>query len=80
MSETLTNAVLVPIVIGLVELAKRLGLPTAYAGLLAVIMGVLLVAAQSLLTGQARDIVLSGLATGLAAAGLYSGTKALVEK
>lgn len=76
----LVNAVLVPIIIGLVEIAKKLGLPTTYAGLLAVVLGIVLSAAYTTLTGQAREIVLTGLATGLAAAGLYSGTKALVEK
>lgn len=69
------SAVLV--IIGLVQLAKALGLPTRFAGVAAVILGVL---ASLGYTYYAEapwlQAVVIGLAIGLSAAGLYSGAKA----
>lgn len=77
--DSLINAALVPVIIGLVELAKNLGLPARYAGLLAVALGLLLVFVWTYLSGQARDVILIGLGTGLAASGLYSAGKAVLN-
>ncbi len=77
--DALLNAALVPVIIGLVELAKNLGLPTRYAGLLAVVLGIVLVYVWTYLSGEARDVILVGLGTGLAAAGLYSAGKAVLH-
>ena len=72
-----------PLVMGLVEVAKRLGLSSRWAPALAVALGTGLClgyrAALGLPTGDAwAQAALNGLTLGLAAAGLYSGTRALV--
>ena len=74
------GVVIVPVIIGLVEMGKRLGLRTAYAAPLAVGLGLLIsvgyVAAAGLPGGSAlADAALRGVALGLSAAGLYSGVK-----
>ena len=68
----------VPLVMGLVEVAKRLGLGSRWAPALAVGLGAALSlgyrAAVGLPGGEAwAQAALNGLALGLAAAGLYSG-------
>ena len=74
------GVVIVPVIIGLVEMGKRLGLRTAYAAPLAVGLGLLIsvgstVAADLPGGGAATDAVLRGLALGLSASGLYSGVR-----
>lgn len=66
---------IVPVVVGLVAIAKGVGLPSKYAPLAAVAFGAGLVA----LTGVAwQAFLVQGIIAGLAAAGLYSGAKATV--
>jgi hypothetical protein len=70
----------VPIVVvvpALVELMKRVGLPSAYAGLAAMGTAVALVALTQLALaaewyGGAAGVLLAGVVYGLASAGLYS--------
>jgi hypothetical protein len=74
------GVMIVPLIIGLVEVGKRLGLGTAYAAPVAVGLGLLIsvgyTAAAGLPGGGAlADATLRGLALGLSAAGLYSGVK-----
>ncbi len=74
----------VPLVIGLVEAAKRLGLSSRWAPALAVGLGAALSlgyrAALGLPGGEAwAQATLNGLALGLAAVGLYSGGRALAN-
>jgi hypothetical protein len=73
------SAVLV--VMGLVQLAKNLGLSPRYAGVLAVLIGVV---GSMGYTYQADapwlQAVYVGAAIGLSAAGLYSGAKAVMGK
>ncbi len=74
------GVVIVPIIVGLVEVGKRLGLGSAYAAPLAVGLGLLIsvgyTAAASLPGGSTlANAILHGLALGLSAAGLYSGAK-----
>ena len=62
----------IPLVIGLVQVAKTLGMPSKYAPLTAIIAGMVLIA----LTGETwQASIAQGLLVGLAASGLYSGTK-----
>lgn len=72
------DVAIVPLIVGVVELLKQLGLPTkfaaAVAALLGVVVGVVYVAPNDILQG-----ILVGLSLGLAAAGLYSGVKNTVE-
>lgn len=74
------GVVIVPMIIGLVEVGKRLGLGAAYAAPLAVGLGLLISVGYGLAAGlpggsALADVTLQGLALGLAAAGLYSGVK-----
>ncbi|SFS53807.1 hypothetical protein [Marininema halotolerans] len=78
MNEQVFGVALVPLIMGLVEMAKLWGLPVKWAALLAVVMGlvagVFIVAPDHWVQG-----VVVGLAMGLSATGLYSGTKNIHE-
>lgn len=77
-ADALTAAAAAPLVVALVEAAKRAGLPAAYAPIAAVAFAIPLVA----LLGGAIDTeaLVTGIVAGLSAAGLYSGTKAVAAK
>lgn len=66
----------VPIVIGLVEVLKKTGLPNRMLPLLALILGILY---SFFVFPIGTEAVLQGLVVGLAAQGLYRGTKVLVN-
>jgi L-cystine uptake protein TcyP (sodium:dicarboxylate symporter family) len=72
------DVAIIPIIVGVVELLKQLGLPTKFSALVAAILGIVIgivyVAPGDILRG-----VLVGLSLGLAASGLYSGVKNTVE-
>lgn len=67
---------IVPVILGLVQVAKQVGLPSKFAPLVSIALGVGLVA----LTGASwqADIV-QGIIAGLAASGLWSGSKSTFE-
>lgn len=69
---------LLPVIIGLVELLKKLGLPEKFSALASLILGVacgfIYVA-----PGDPAQAVLTGVVLGLSACGLYSGTKNTIE-
>lgn len=69
------NAALVPVVIALVEVVRKIGLPVKYAPAMALVFGV---ACVGLLDGFTTMSLMVGVGTGLMASGLYSGTKATV--
>jgi len=69
-----SNTIVVPIIVGLVEVAKRVGLPTKFLPLLAVVLGI----ANSYLFNEFS--IIDGLVSGLMAVGLFSGVKASVGK
>jgi hypothetical protein len=74
---------LVVIIPACVELAKRSGLPVRYAGLMAVLSGVVLLALRDLALGSDPHWaawLIGGVVYGLAAAGLYSQTAMLAGK
>ena len=65
------------VIVGLVELAKGQGLPSRYAPVLAVCLGLLFATLGKLddpTVGTWLQTELLGLITGLSASGLYSGT------
>lgn len=66
-------AFLSAIILALVEVVKRCGLPVKYAPLLAVVVGIVL----SILTGLGGwgEIIINGIVAGLTAVGLFSGVK-----
>lgn len=69
---------LVPLVVGVVEVAKRAGLPTQLAPLLSLLLGL---GAGFFLHGEKVLLaVVNGVMIGLSASGLYSATKKVVGK
>ena len=72
-----------PLIVALVELAKNVGLPSRWAPLLALSLGILTafgtVAAIPEPPQPPFLTLLVGIALGLSAAGLYSGTKGLTR-
>ena len=82
MDELIYGVPLVVVVPAVVELAKRVGLPTKWAGLVAVLVttalvGLLRLRAAGGAASGAADVALAGLVLGLASAGLYSQVRAL---
>jgi hypothetical protein len=80
----LNGVVIVPLIVGLVEAAKRLGLPVQYAALMALGLGIA-ASVGAWLTAQAGghdlfDATLVGLALGLSASGLYSVARTTREQ
>lgn len=68
------------IIIGLVQLAKTLGFPTKYAGLLAVGLGLLTTFIYDFYSDTRwYHVLVLGLAVGLSAAGLWSTIKSVTE-
>ena len=65
------------LVLGLVQVAKKAGMSSKYAPLLAVILGIVL---AGLLGGFTADVCINtGLVAALSAMGLYSGAKKSIE-
>ncbi len=79
-----TSIVTVPIITALIQIAKGLGLPTQYAALSSLLLGVLLSLATHLATQppagtELWQAALSGLIQGLSASGLYSAASSLTS-
>lgn len=68
----------IPVVAGLVEIVKGLKIDSRYAPIASIVIGI----AVSFLFGwdQWQWGVLNGIVYGLSASGLYSGTRALLDK
>lgn len=71
------NATLVAVIIGLVSTAKMSGLPTKYAPLLSLLIGVVFAFIFPL--DNIGKTILLGIVQGLSASGLYSGAKATIN-
>lgn len=76
MEITLQFIVLVPVVVGVVQAFKKIGMPSKWAAIAAIVFGV---AGVSLLDTLSGANALQGIVVGLAAAGLYSGAKSTVS-
>ena len=63
---------IVPVIVGLVQVIKAAGVPSKYAPLVSIILGIGFVA---LTTVAWQAFVAQGIIAGLAASGLYSGVK-----
>lgn len=72
------NIALIPLIIGLVEVIKQIGLPKKYSALISLAFGIAL-GILYLAPGDTLKGVLLGTAIGLGASGLYSTTKNTVE-
>ena len=71
--------VLVAVVIGLVEAAKRIGVPEKFAPLVSLILGLGLSFLGFVANPDLVSTIVGGIIIGLSAVGLYSGTKNIVE-
>jgi len=71
------NAGLVPVIVGVVAVFKATGLPSRFAPLLSLLLGIggVFLLPHDIATGTT---ILIGIGSGLAASGLYSGAKAMV--
>lgn len=67
---------IVPVIIGLVAIAKGVDMPTKYAPILAIVLGIGLVA---LTGGLWQSWIIQGIIAGLAASGLWSGARAVTS-
>ena len=78
---TISSAVLIALIGGIVSAAKWAGLPSKYAGLLSIGIGLLL-GGVAYMSGveSAYNAIISGAVMGLIASGAYSGTKAFIKK
>jgi hypothetical protein len=73
------DVVLIPLIIGIVELLKMYGMPKRFLPVVAIIFGIV----GGIVYIYPYDVkagILIGLMMGLSASGLYSGSKAVVEK
>lgn len=79
--EAITTIASVPAILALVNLAKDLGLPSKLSPLVAVVVGVGLLIANTYLADSAGyQAAIQGLILGLGAAGLYDITRPTVRK
>jgi len=75
---TIYDVAIIPLIVGIVELLKQVGLPSKFAALVSVILGIV-IGMVYLSPDDIKKGILVGLALGLAASGLYSGTKSTAE-
>ena len=69
---------IIPLIVGIVELLKGLGLPSKLSALVAALLGIFI----GVFYVYPKDIpraIITGLSFGLSASGLYSGTKNTVQ-
>ena len=74
-----TEAVIIAIIVGLVELFKQAGLPKKASPLVALAFGIA-GGVIYLFPGDIKAGIFMGLVMGLSASGLYSGGKTLLEQ
>jgi hypothetical protein len=67
------------VVIGLVEVAKRIGVPEKFAPLVSLILGLGLSFLGFVANPDLASTIIGGIIIGLSAVGLYSGTKNVIE-
>jgi len=72
------NVAIIPLIVGLVELAKKLGLPDKFAAVLSAVLGVVIGLVYVAPNDPAKGVLI-GLSMGLSASGLYSGVKNTAE-
>lgn len=77
MESQVYDIMLVPIVLGVVEVLKNVGLPKRFCPLVALILGVL-IGVFYLGEIDIKQGILKGVYLGLSAVGMYSGTKNLI--
>ncbi|NBI28166.1 hypothetical protein [Chengkuizengella marina] len=70
---------IVPIIVALVQLAKQIGLSAKYQPVFSLVLGVA-TGIFYVAPGDPKQAILVGIVMGLAASGLWSGAKNIVEK
>lgn len=73
----MNEIILIPIIIGIVATLKMAGLPSRYAPILSLLLGMSL--AYFLSPIPNIENVMNGIVAGLSASGLYSGAKATIS-
>lgn len=68
------NVAIIPLIVGVVELLKQLGLPSKFAALASVVLGIV-IGVVYVSPDSITQAILVGASLGLSACGLYSGTK-----
>ncbi|MFK2824118.1 hypothetical protein QYG89_00215 [Bacillus sp. B190/17] len=74
----LYNIAIIPLVLGVVELFKRGGMPVKYSPFVAVILGLLF--GIFYIGTDIKEGIIIGLMLGLSASGLYSSSKNAMEQ
>jgi len=72
------DVAIIPLIVGIVELCKQIGLPNKFAAVLSAILGVV-IGLVYVAPENPPKAILVGLSMGLSASGLYSGVKNTVE-
>ena len=75
---TIYDVAVIPLIVGIVELFKQIGLPSNFSAVVSLILGVV-IGIVYISPNDIKKGILMGLALGVAASGLYSGTKSTVE-
>ncbi len=70
---------IVPIILAMVELLKKIGVPKKLSPLMAVALGILS-GFYYLAPGEPKKAIFLGIVSGLSAIGLWSGTKNTIEE
>ncbi|MCY9687636.1 transposase [Paenibacillus larvae] len=78
MNIEITDVVIVAVIVGLVEMAKGIGLLVRLAPVLSVILGI--VAGIVYFPGDLKTSAIFGIISGLTSCGLYSAGKSAVKK
>ncbi|RKD21131.1 hypothetical protein BEP19_15785 [Ammoniphilus oxalaticus] len=72
------DVAIIPLIIGLIELCKRVGVPIKLSPVIALLLG--LAAGIFYIGADVKEGIIVGLMLGLSATGLYSGAKNVTEK
>ena len=75
----ITTGVLVALIIGIVEVLKKAGLSSRYAGVVSLVLGLFLGGISAFIGTPLVQSLIIGTVMGLTASGLYSGAKALIK-
>ncbi len=78
---TIETTVVIAIIIGLVSIAKKLGLESKFAPVLALVLGVGINLVVKYLGAETGELVVGGIVAGLTSMGLYDvGKKTILGK
>lgn len=73
----ITSIIAIPVILGVVSAIKTAGMPSRWSAPLAIVLGAVV---SYFLAGHTGQSVFDGIVWGLSAAGLYSGTSAVIAK